>query len=275
MWPYVVGALGAAAIGAFGQEKANDTNVMLSERSMAFNAEQAQLNRDFSAQQAENQMKFQRRMSNTSYQRAINDMEQAGLNPMLAYSQGGSSTPGGAAGAGSSASSSPAHVENEMLPVSSAVQIGMQMAQIKKVEAETENVRAQTQTELERPTNVRQQTSESVERVVNLQATTDRIAEQNALTRAQVEKVKAEAAVVREQQGIAAANMMLKRFELMLKELDFPQAIAEAKAWASDYGQEVRPYVRDFQGGASGAGSVMRMLEPYLRGRSVRPLPRR
>ena len=74
------------------------------DRAMEFEAEQAQLNRDFQAAQAQKAMDYQTEMSNTAYQRAMDDLRKAGLNPKLVAQLGGASTPSGVAGSGSQAS---------------------------------------------------------------------------------------------------------------------------------------------------------------------------
>lgn len=52
--------------------------------------------RRWEAKQAQKQMDFQERMSDTQWQRGVADMKAAGINPMLSFSQGGASSPVGA-----------------------------------------------------------------------------------------------------------------------------------------------------------------------------------
>lgn len=59
---------------------------------------------NFNSTEAMKNRGWQEYMSNTAYQRAVEDMKKAGLNPILAFQNGGASTPGGSAGTISGAS---------------------------------------------------------------------------------------------------------------------------------------------------------------------------
>lgn len=119
MWagiPTALAALGSGAMTYYSTAKANKQNMALAQR----------------------QMDFQQMMSSTAYQRAMQDMRQAGINPILAYSQGGASTPSG----------STAQVQPELASsVQSALAISRMHADIENVRAQTALTKAKTQWE--------------------------------------------------------------------------------------------------------------------------------
>lgn len=214
------GSIASAGLGFLGQESANESNQQIAQNNSAFNAEQAQ-----------KQMDFQERMSNTSYQRGVKDMEAAGLNPMLAYSQGGASSPSGAAGA----AVQPASMQNAagagIAAAAQAAQVDQTAAQTRNIEADTANKKADLAG--------RQMSGPLTEANINLlrRQTTKAIADAE-LSAAQTDRVKYEIENILKQGAEIDTRAALNRINAVLQKNDIPRMEAEAKYFGTREGRE-------------------------------------
>ena len=264
---------GISALGGFfGQQATNQQNIELNQQNSAFNAQQAQANRD-----------FQREMSGTAYQRATADMKEAGLNPMLAYTQGGASTP-----SGSTAQGQPARIDSPSIAglhsASQTAAVANMHEENRKIQAEADRARAAADldkaralTEAEAPAKVKQDIVTGASSARHMEALADNINRQldARLPEAMANKIRAEIPLLNVETLVKASEAdystdyyreRAKReghearasgHEATIKGLAIPEATSWSKYWGSAIGKAA-PYVREGEHAINSAAGAFR-----------------
>lgn len=194
---------------------------------MAFNKAAQDQQEAFQLSQVNSAMDYNTKMSNTQWQRGVADMRAAGINPMLAYSQGGASAPtiqgmGGASAAGVSGSApntsgsqaaggtpatrsamtgAKATMQDIIRPAfANAIQGARIGQELRNLELQGDvlrdqalKYRAEAATEADRPELVRAQTGENIQRTLLQGRQTETERRRPDLVEAQTHSARAEA----------------------------------------------------------------------------------
>jgi len=157
------------------------------ERTNRAQADQASRAQGFSAEQAQKQMDFQERMRASQYQTAVQDLTAAGLNPMLAYQQGGAGTPQGASAIGQQATfkSPTSNLSNTLSTALLGEDIDLKRSQVEVNQENVRNLSADTAIKLLQDPKIRQETKNLIQEEFRLREATALLSAQKTYANAQ------------------------------------------------------------------------------------------